>query len=267
MRKSFLLPTLLLGLAACDSALNVEPTTEVPEEQAIVDAVSARAALAGIYNALTHSTYYGGDFVYFTDLSSDDTYHSGTYSDFGDADKNELRATNSTVDGIWTAIYRAIGRANTLIARLPNVSGLDEEERDQMLGEAYFIRALSYHNLVKLWGDVPVRTEPPASIEDAGKITRTPKAEVYDRILADLATAEALLSNETGSRNASIGAVHALRSRVYLYLGDYDAVVASADAVLALGYELAPRFSDLFDVEGAPTSEDIFRLTFTAQDY
>lgn len=267
MRPTHLIPVLLLGLAACDSTLNLEPTTAVSEERAITDAASARAALAGIYNALASTSYYGGDFVYFTDLSSDDTEHSGTYTTFADADLHVLRAENATIDDLWTVIYRAIGRANGFIARVPEVADLDAAERDQMLGEAYFIRALSYHNLVKLWGGVPLRTEPPVSVEDASQITRSSADDVYAQILDDLDTAEGLLSNETAALRASIGAVHALRSRVHLYRGDWLGVETAANAVLDLGYELAPNFVDLFDVEGAPTAEDIFRIAFTAQDY
>jgi len=105
MRNTRLLPVLLLGLAACDSILDVEPTTAVSEERAITDLASARAALAGVYDALTDDNYYGGDFVYFTDLSSDDVKHTGTFASFGDADKHQLRADNGSVEAIWTAIY------------------------------------------------------------------------------------------------------------------------------------------------------------------
>mgnify|MGYP001032779978 CR=1 FL=1 len=266
MRKTYLFPVLLVGLAACDSVLDVEPTTAVSEDRAIVDEASARAALAGVYDALTDDLYYGGDFLYFTDLSSDDVRHSGTFAAFGDADRHQLRADNGTVDGIWTAIYRAIGRANSLIQRLPDIE-MAASTRNQMLGEAYFIRALSYHNLVKLWGGVPLRLEPPADPEEASQIARSTVEQVYEQILDDLATAESLLSNESQPRSASLGAVNALRSRVYLYLGQWQNVVDAADEVLELGYALAPKFSDLFDPDGASTDEDIFRLSFTPQEF
>jgi len=266
MRNTRLLPVLLLGLAACDSILDVEPTTAVSEERAITDLASARAALAGVYDALTDDNYYGGDFVYFTDLSSDDVKHTGTFASFGDADKHQLRADNGDVEVIWTAIYRAIGRANVLIQRLPDVE-MSDAVRDQMLGEAYFIRALSYHNLVKHWGGVPLRLEPPADPEEAAQITRATVDEVYAQIHADLDMAASLLTNETNPRSASLGAVEALRSRVYLYQGEWQNVVDAADAVLAMGYDLAPNFSDLFDPDGAQTDEDIFRLTFTPQEF
>ena len=266
MRTTRLLPVLLIGLAACDSILDVEPTTAVSEERAITDLASARAALAGVYDALTDDNYYGGDFVYFTDLSSDDVKHTGTFASFGDADKHQLRADNGSVEAIWTAIYRAIGRANVLIQRLPDVE-MSDAVRNQMLGEAYFIRALSYHNLVKHWGGVPLRLEPPADPEEAAQITRATVEEVYAQIHADLDMAASLLTNETNPRSASLGAVEALRSRVYLYQGEWQNVVDAADAVLAMGYDLAPNFSDLFDPDGAPTDEDIFRLTFTPQEF
>lgn len=268
MRLRYLLPVLLLPLAGgCDSALNLEPTDEVADERAITDANSARAALAGAYDAVQDLSYYGGDFLFFSDLSSDIAIHVGTYSTFADADDNDLRADNSTIKGIWDAIYIAIGRANLLIEKLPSVPGLDSDELGTMIGEAHFLRALHYHNLVKLWGGVPIRTTPPASVDEASKITRSTVAQVYDQILRDLDKAEELLDEGRSTRRATLGAVHALRSRVFLYLGDWAGAEAAADEVLDMGYELAPKFSDLFSDEGSDTREDIFRVSFTAQEY
>src|SRR5690606_15430343 len=132
--------------------------------------------LGGAYDAFTSGAYYGGDFHTFTEVLTDNAYHEGTYGEYADADANELRADNGIVEDIWDAAYIAIGRINLLIERLPDVPGLDEDELDQMIGEVHFLRALAYHDLVKLYGDVPLVTEPPASLEEAAQITRTPVA-------------------------------------------------------------------------------------------
>lgn len=267
---------LVLGVAACDDVLTVEPTNEVPDEIAIRDANSARAALAGAYDGLQDLSYYGGDLVLFGDLLSDNAIHTGTFTGFIEADDNLLRANNSTVEDIWDALYIAIGRTNDLIIRLPDVSGLSDEEKSEMLGQAHFLRALSYHNAVKLWGappsvvggdGVPIRLEPPATANDASQISRDPTSAVYQQILDDLAQAEALITTETGPYDASLGAVHALRSRVFLYLSQWADVITEADAVEALGYELASSFPQLFTEEGSVTDEDIFRVSFTAVEF
>jgi hypothetical protein len=148
-----------------------------------------------------------------------------------------------------------------------------------MLGEAHFLRALAYHDLVKFWGRVPIRLTPIASIEDAADITRASLDEVYAQIKSDLDLAEGLMSSQTESRAGSIGGVRAIRTRVLLYeaspgptgratgaTGGWQAALDEADRVLAMGYELADNYADLFHAVGANTSEDIFRVRFIAED-
>ena len=265
---------LLLSAAGCTSFLDVSPKTEVPADKAIVDATSARAAAAGIYDALQSGSYYGVDYPAFLDLSGDDVIHTGTFSTFADADNNTLTADNTTIRGIWDAIYDGINRANTVIARVPSIAGLSDDERAQISGEAYFARALMYHDLVKVFGDtsasglgVPIRTTPTTSIAETFNVTRATVGAVYTQINSDLDQAEGLLTDNGLTRRASLGAVFALRARVKLYQKDYAAALAAADVVIGSGnYRLAPRYGDLFTADGSDTPEDILRLTFTPQD-
>ena len=265
---------LLLSAAGCSSFLDVSPKTEVPADKAIVDATSARAAAAGIYDALQSGSYYGVDYPAFLDLSGDDVIHTGTFSTFADADNNVLTADNTTIRSIWDGIYDGINRANTVIARVPSISGLSDDERAQITGEAYFARALGYHDLIRVFGGptpadlgVPIRTTPTTSIAETFNITRATVGAVYTQINADLDQAATLLTDNGLTRRASLGAVLAVRARVKLYQKDYAAALAAADAVINSGiYELAPRYGDLFTADGSDTPEDIFRLTFTPQD-
>ena len=264
---------LLLVAAGCSSFLDVSPKTTVPTDKAIVDATSARSAASGIYDALQSLSYYGGSFIEFNDLVADDVFHTGTFSTYADADNNLLSSDNSTVQGIWNAIYDGINRANTVIARVPNVPGLSDDERAQFVGEALFARALMYHDLVKIFGGpnvgdlgVPIRTTPTTNIAETFNVTRATVGAVYTQINADLNLAETELSAGGTTRRASLGAVQALRARVKLYQKDYTGSLAAANAVLAGTYRLAPRYSDLFTADGSDTPEDIFRLTFTPQD-
>jgi hypothetical protein len=263
-----LLPAVLLTLAAgCDDTLTVEPQDEVREEDAIVDATSARAAQAGMYDALQSNSYYGEGFLSFGDLTADDVIHTGTFTDYALADRYDLRADNGNLASIWNQVYEAIAANNQVLARVPDVVGLEDDERSQILGEAHFLRALNYHNLVKSWGDVPLVLEPPASVDVAGQVERSPATQVYAQILADLDDAEQLMTIDQQSRKGSLGAVFALRGRVLLYQQDWVGAEAAAEAVVDMGYELAEDYRDLFTAEGQDTPEDIFRLAFTAQEF
>lgn len=265
--KTLLLPALLAAAAgSCSDILSLEPTEQVEADRAIVDAPSARAAQAGMYDALQSGSYYGGDFLFFSDLPSDDVTHTGTFTSYADANSHVMTSDNGTIESMWDVIYRAIDRANQIIARIPGIPGLGAGEANQIMGEAHFLRALHYHNLVKLWGGVPLVTAPATSIEEASQVSRATAAAVYSQILLDLTTAEQLMTVNRQSRKASRGAVRALRSRVLLFQRDWAGAEAAATAVMGMGYSLAPSYSALFSPEGDDTPEDIFKTSFTAQE-
>jgi starch-binding outer membrane protein, SusD/RagB family len=261
-----LLPVLsVAALAACSSVLDVPPTNQIPADVAIANAVGARAALTGAYSGLQATGLYGHELLDWTELLSDNTTWVGTFDDWADADFNSLRADNITLEEIWDNAYDEINRVNNIIQKVPGVTDLADDEKNEILGEAYFLRALVYHDLVRLWGGVPLRTEPVASAEEAGSITRASVAETYTQIHADLAQAEQLITADPSqTRRASLGAAYALEARVRLYEQDWAGAEAAAKTVEDMGYELAPNFSDLFDATGNSTPEDIFRVTFTS---
>lgn len=268
MRNKSLLLLSAIALGACSSVLDVSPTSSVASDVAIVDAVGARAALAGAYGGLIANGLYGHTIVDWTEVLSDNLQHVGTFDDYADADLNQLRADNNSVESIWDASYNAINRVNEILQKVPNVTDLSSTEQNEILGEAHFLRALEYHNLVRLWGGgtvgVPLRLEPVASAAEAGTIARSTVAEVYTQILADLSQAKTLITaGRSQTRQGSLGSVSALEARVRLYQGDYAGAEAAAAVVEGMGYTLAPNFADLFDATGNNTPEDIFRLTFT----
>lgn len=263
MRIRLLVPALMLVAAGCNSILDTSPKDTVPESTAITDAQSARAALAGMYSALQSTNSYGEELIEFGDLSADNAYNSGTYTSYLEADLNQLRSNNSTIFDIWTSQYDAINRANEIIAKVPAVDGLDDTERAEIEGEAYFVRALSYHNLVKLFGGVPIKLTPTASVSDVGNETRAAVPDVYTQILKDLDSATAFVTNTEPQTQATVGAVQALRARVLLYKGDYPGAQAAAEAVEGMSYDLAANYGDLFPETGPGPSEDIFQITAT----
>jgi hypothetical protein len=263
---------LLPCLAGCNSILDTEPTDQLPADKAITTAADARTALSGAYSVLqdfSGQIYYSGDFISLNDLLSDNAVATGTFTSYAEADANRLSASNESVFDIWSTIYAAINTVNNIIQKVPGLTDLEDTEKNEILGEAYFLRALHYHNLVKLWGGVPLRLVPVQSPAEAANITRATVDEVYTQIHSDLSQAEQLVTNtnEETTTQATIGAVKALEARVYLYQGDWANANAKADEVIGLGYELADDYADLFDEEGIDTPEDIFKVLYTAQQY
>ncbi len=264
MRIRSLLLLTAVGLGACSSVLDVPPTSSVPSETAIADAVGARAALTGAYAALQSTRMYGHRMVDWTELLSDNLRFVGTFDDYAEADANALRADNFSVTAVWNGLYDAINRDNEILQKVPSVADLPAAEKAEIMGEAHFLRALNYHNLVRLWGDVPLRLEPVQTAADASTITRATAAAVYTQILADLTAAkQEITAGRSQTRQASLAAASALEARVRLYQGDYAGAEAAAASVEAMGYTLAPNFSDLFEATGSNTTEDILRVQFT----
>ncbi len=262
--RSWLTLAAALSLGACN-ILDTTPPDHVPFDEAIVNPSGARAALAGAYNELQDGFYYGGTMTHFGDLYADNANHTGTFTSYQDAALRAFYADNSDVTGMWNHMYDAIKRANTLIQKVPNVTGFGTGEQEQIMGESYFLRALTYHNLVKHFGGVPLRLVPVLGAGDTTTITRATVAEVYTQIQADLTQAESLMTNVTAPTNhATLGAVEAMQARIALWQQNYALAITKAEAVEALGYSLAPDYRDLFNNDNANTPENIFKLTFTA---
>jgi hypothetical protein len=144
--------------------------------------------------------------------------------------------------------------------------------RDSIMGQAYFMRALDYHNLVKFWGGVPMPLTPAAVPGDASTYTRASVTDVYTQILADLDKAQTLVVPSTNTRTVTPLAVRAIRARVLFYraglagnassTADYAAALTEANAVLAGRDTLTEPYANLFSATGANTQEDIFRIIY-----
>lgn len=278
MRFRTLIPLALLAtsVAACDRVLQTEPPSAIPGDKEIVDAATAQAALNGAYDALQSGGYYGLDVPLLGDMPSDNDVFTGTYQFLQDMTLNRIQADNPEITSMWTAIYRQIDRDNVVITKVPQVAGIPDAVKKETMGEAYFLRALSYHNLVKFFAAVPTPTAPVISAADAQKYTRTPVDQVYAQIMSDLDKAGQLISNTANTRQATSLAVKALRARVLLYraslagnsnaAADYQAALDTANAVLAGRDTLTVVYGDLFSPAGTATSEDVFSVSFTASE-
>src|SRR5256714_5678614 len=259
------------GLSACSNTLDVPPTSSVASKTAIADAAGARGALQGAYAGLQQSGLYGHDLIDWTEVLSDNARWSGTFDDYADAQNHQLRTDNFRATAIWEDAYDEINRVNQILAKVPGLTdpAFAGGEKDEILGEAYFLRALTYHNLVKLYGNtttlgVPLRLEPVTTPDEANQASRATGGAIYTQILADLAQAKQLIAaGRSQTRQASLGAVSAIEARVRLYQQDWTGAEAAAAEVEAMGYSLANNFQDLFDATGGNTAEDIFRVTFT----
>jgi len=281
MRRASLVRALTLGAAAsalvsCSGILQTEPVTSLPQSRLIVDDATAIAAMNGAYDGLQSGSYYGLSAFLIGDLAADNTVWTGTFQYLGEMATNRMQADNPEVTSMWTAIYQQIDRDNVILQRAPQVTTMSAAVRSDVMGQAYFLRALGFHNLVKFWGAVPAPTTPIESPADARAYTRTAVTDVYTQVLKDLDSAQALIRNTSNLRYATPNATRALRARVLFYraglagnanaTADYQSALDVANTVLAGRDTLVVPYADLFTAAGTSTSEDIFRVSFNATE-
>ena len=177
-----------------------------------------------------------------------------------------ISGNNEMVYDPWTRIYLGISAANNAIGGAENVDA-DPELKNPIVAQAYFARAFYYFHLVRLFGDIPYLDENTTSA-DAFVIALTPKAEVYEKILADLAFAKEWLPETVASRAIpSKAAASSYIALVNLTMGDYQNAWNEAKEVIdnAGTYQLAldPDFQTLFNADKIDASlEPIFALDY-----
>ncbi len=270
MKKTILLPLLLLfAFSACD-VLDVEPYHSIPGEEAIESKADVESAITGTYSALQAAGYYGRNFLVAGDLPADNLAWTGTTAGYNQMDNNSILADNVIVEGIWADIYRMINRANHTIAQIPQVDELTGDEANAYTAELKFLRALAHFDLVRMFGPVPIRTTPATEDEGDLNVPRRPYADVFMQVHDDLDFAEAYLRTNVEQGLASKAAVQALRARVSLFEyaihgqeGQLATAAAEATSVIEdYGLALVP-FENLF--ADGHNSESIFEVDFYEQ--
>jgi hypothetical protein len=260
------LGALALAPAACDSFIEPDPQDVLAPENFYRTASDAIAAVNSIYEQtrwMHHLAYW-----YMTDVASDDIIASPNFGSDGHRMANYTTDPTEWVFGdVWGNGYRVINRANAVLDRVPAIQ-MDEALRDRLLGEARFLRAMAYFNLVRFYGDVPLLEHEVKSLAEL-EVSRSPAAEVYALVESDLtAAAAALPASYAGSGadvgRATSGAAQALLAKVYLTEQKWNEAAATAGDIIQSGeYALLDDFKDVFKVSNELTNpESIFELNY-----
>lgn len=190
--------------------------------------------------------------------------------------QDRIRIDNFAVDvndGIlsnsWRDLYQVIERTNTLLSKGEQADASIITNKDIYVGEAKFLRALAYFNLVRIFGDVPMLTAP-VSVVDALETKRTDLDIIYDQvIIKDLLEAEGKLPETYSSKNvgrATKAAVKSLLGKVYLTRNNFALAESKLMEVTTMGYSLLPNFEDLFNFSSEHNSEYIFDIEYIDGD-
>jgi hypothetical protein len=267
IKTTLFLGIILLSITSCKKFLEETPNNALPTETAITDAGTVRAAIIGAYDRLQE--YYAASYPTLGTITTDNVVFNGTLSQYLQLDQNAIPTDNVITVAAYQGIYRAINSANSVIAYVPAVNDptLSNAEKDRILGEAYFIRALSYFDLARGWGGVQIQLEPTTSLDGLKGIKRSTLDQTYDQVLADLVRAEALLPEDATTRNrAQKSTVFALRARLHLYREQWaDAENYATQVINNPKFALVKPYNAFFTAPFQST-ESVLELAFSPND-
>lgn len=270
---------ILLVLGGCTNVLDTQPQQSISSDVALSTSENVKKTLVGAYNDMGDVDVYGGWMYVLPDLmaAGKEAQYTGTQPPPGEVYRKSITVSNAFIRDIWRDSYATINVANNVNSAIDVV---EEGDRARVEGEAKFIRAVIYFQLVRLFakdfndGDpsqnmgVPLKLEPTRTIDESENIPRSSVQAVYDQIIKDLKAAKAKLGEQPpGYIYADTYAASAFLARVYLHQGRYELARDEANRVITEGpYSLVGEYSSAFNNSNVNTSEDIFATQVSNQD-
>lgn len=265
--------TLIAGLSGClltscsGDLLDLTPGSENVLTKYYKDQAQLEKGVNAAYGALQYTGQYGLANMVLGELPSDNTWDEVPANDsgnYGQLDLFSMTSSNSVVDDSWRDNYKGIQQCNVVLNRVDGTN-VPAEDKARIKGEMQFLRALMYFNLVRTFGDVPLVTKETVNPNEYFGQGRSPKADIYKLITADLTEAvNSLPEKPSEAGRVSKGAALALLGKVYLTLKDYDNGLSCLKQVEKLGYELLPNPASVFDVNNKDNKEIIFSVQFAS---
>ncbi|TAE40314.1 MAG: RagB/SusD family nutrient uptake outer membrane protein [Runella slithyformis] len=224
--KIALVASLLLGHTGCSEFLAEQAPSNLTPESFYTIPDHAEAALASVYADLR---FMGGGAGIFSSnwqlleaMTGTSTTETAQNSDLNNLyglvhDGNTVHVVN-----YWNGLYKVIAQANQVIAKVPPITPMPEVQKKKILGEARFLRASAYFTAVRLWGDIPLITNPQTTASEDFSPKRSPQEDIYKLIIDDLLAAEAAgLSWMDLSGRVNLAAAKAQLARVYLTMAGF----------------------------------------------
>jgi len=266
--KIIALASILILMMSCKKEfLEIIPKSEITVDLLFKTDKDYQDALVGAYRELQDIYDY---FWQFGDLPGDDCVQaSPRVVERMRVDNFAIDVNDALLSIFWRDLYEAIERANLLLSKIETANESVVTNKELYIGEAKFIRALAYFNLVRIFGDVPMVTTPVSALE-ALEIKRENVDIIYNEvIIKDFLEAESKLPATYSAANvgrATKGAAKSLLGLVYLTRKDFVKAESKLQEVTTMGYALLPNFEDLFNFNSEHHSEYIFDIEYIDGD-
>ena len=265
MKKNYLYifaTALVVGFSSCSDFLDRYPQEELSDGSFWKTPDDANKVVSDLYGYL--STWDQDN-----DINSDNATMGIKW-----AAGNVSKGIYDPADQGWSGDYANVRQCNLILSKIDEIPDYPEADKTKALGQVYFFRAYIYFNLIRSFGDVPY-IDKPLDLKDMEGITRMPRAEVYEKIMADFDKAIAALPTEWGASDygrVTKGAAMAMKARAALYYGNWDTAATEAKNVMDLGlYELydkdnTGKYAELFWEKADGCDEFILVTQFNYPD-
>lgn len=278
MKKLILLILIATTLANCsEDYLERSSLTSIAEDNFWQSESDAFLALNGVYSTLQSKSLYGGNLnggqgIPGYDGLSDNAFNAWKWEGPGKHMEGTMDPSHWWYEGIWNDSYQGISRINAVIQNVNQISEqlIPVETKNELLGQAYFLRALFNFNLAVFFEEAPLILTP-QSLEDA-YVPKNTYDEINNQIIEDLTFASEHLPVEHASSlygYATKGAALGLFARVQLYNHEYNGefgVLNLTEQIIGLGYSLNPDYAQLFSYDGEDSPEVVFAVRFLRGD-
>lgn len=277
MKRYIFIISLIFVFGACTDFLELNPKTQISEQEYFKTESDIFKALTGVYNVLQAG--HDGSHYYFSlsaDVMSDDLNAGG-----GDATDIVILQVldNFTVSpitnpgGLWSQYYKGINRANTVIAKIPQASG-NPEVLSRYKAEAHLLRSVYYYWLWLYYGNLVILTENIENPSEYYSQKQSSPDEVYNFLIKELDehVIGKLPMSVTGAENGRLtdAAAIALKAKIVLYQNDqsrYAAIVEDMNKVVNSGeYDLMSDFGQIWLQAGEHCKESIFEVEFSVDN-
>ncbi|MGN8070385.1 RagB/SusD family nutrient uptake outer membrane protein [Mucilaginibacter sp. 22184] len=244
--------TMVMGNSCKKDLLTPSPTTSIIDSKAFDTPARILSQVNGLYSGVKSGQFYGGRYVIYNEIRGEEFIVNKPNGVTGlDTWNQNVNSNTNEVVNLWSAGYTAINRVNVFLVGLnANLSKVDAATANQYIGEAEFLRALSYFALVQTYAKpyvfdggaspgLPLRLLAETDLTGAGKndLARSTVAQVYTQILKDLDDAETKLpatqATATGATRAFKNTAIALKARVYLAQANYAKVLTETAKLIS----------------------------------
>ncbi|NND33804.1 MAG: RagB/SusD family nutrient uptake outer membrane protein [Saprospiraceae bacterium] len=272
-RLFFIIPVALsiLSFSSCTEDIELEPESLITVNSFWKSPEDARGGLYGMYNQFREEAR--ANLQYYGEARSEVMGHGLQNADFRiKYFENTMDASNADRD--WQRLYRVINYANLVIKFVPDIDFPNSDDKNNMLAQAYAMRAFVYFIMAKTWGDLPMITEPIEGFDaEATFVPRSAVQQVFDFIKGDIETALGLFpDNELPSGRGiwSKPALSTLKADVFLWTGkrlnggagDFSRALSAINDAETASLSLLDNFSDIFANGNKGNNEIIFAVRF-----